>query len=300
MKHRFNIPKCGRLPGRFARPALLWSTLAAGAAPALGWTNQLQDFVSVDGCPSRYVCSDPSHLDPDLFFGYGVYGGEPGPGAAPPIPTMISGTKSDPVHGGTASASAVADYGKLGVMASASSPDDLFRVGPFAYLDTANAHAHAEFDDNLTVTGTPGAVTLVLFTAVLSGYMLPNPSVGHVELTTYVDDPNRPLIRNSFPNSTTGAAFVTARAGSTLHVHVDLTASVGASCCGPHPYTALANFLNTGRLYADVQSSGFGLVSGSSHDYASALVVPEPAPWALMLAGAVALPMMVRRSRRQA
>jgi hypothetical protein len=212
----------------------------------------------------------------------------------------ISDTKSDPTHGSTVTATAIADFGRLGAYALAFPPSGSYIVGPpghqFSYPDAASATAHAEFDDTLTVAGPTGVLTGVVFTAVLSGFILPNPSWGHVDLLTFVDNPAEPVIRNSYPNAMTGATILLRPAGSSLHLHVDLSLRVGAGSTG-FMTSAIGDFVHTARLYADVDTPGFSLVSSSGHDY-SAAAIPEPSTYLLMVAGLAVVARGTKRGYR--
>jgi hypothetical protein len=207
-------------------------------------------------------------------------------------PTAISGTVGG--TGNTASASAAADFGALHVFAAS-------HYDPGNDFNTANGNAYASFTDQLTA-GASGA-TLDVISTLEGGVSLS--ASAHSMVHLYDTSNGADLLNisgflsyNSSSQSIPMTINLIAGHNYLLYSAVEAQADT-VSPEGPHgARDAVADLSNTSKLTIDIVSGSYTTVSG--HDYSSTVAagaVPEPATWAMMIAGYGLLGAAARRRR---
>lgn len=285
---------------------LLWAT----AALLLSWVGPAQAAYRTEAVANAHiggVCCNPFQFttgpEPfhDLEQDIGV--NEPSQAVASVIDQVIDGTRpSGWLYRRQSLATAEAGAGVLKAVATAGFFADGYRT-----FESVTARAVARFDDVLRIngsgSGSADAVVAFHVSGALGGAAFTSFAMAGLSLQ------GSQLI--DFRNDTAGSAgsytcneaggSVTCQGEVTLRlpVNTDLPISgylgVIASAVGsPGRDNASAHYGHTAFVQVSLLSPGHSLSSESGHDYASA--VPEPAAWAAMLAGLLALALIRARS----
>jgi PEP-CTERM motif len=201
-----------------------------------------------------------------------------------PLPQSlsISGVGLDGL--GNGDATAVASFGRLGVVADATAV-------PAEAFPTVNAAAEASFTDNLFIAGPASLPVSLTFSLELSGECstTPGASFGHANAACGANASlgGPPTLSIGVSDTqVSSSATITWVTNAILPIVADLRA-------GGFAYNGLfdASFGDTLHVFAFSTTPGVTITSTSGHDYSPLALapVPEPETWAMLAAGLIGL-----------
>ena len=232
------------------------------------------------------------------------------PGA--PVSTALSG--SDPSSSFSTNATARADYGSLGISAAASLHNSASSENLETRTASVVANAFSHWDDQVTISGTPGTLATVRIDYVVDIHSLdtsangsaagygrislnstgqPDGKIWCLAVGSGVDNPSCGQ-SGTYTPLTVGTNLITFSmqmvVGESIHWVVDLQGDASAIRPGVFDPTAgdasaSLDALNTVESYFTVLTPGATMQWASGHDYSVPLAAAAPAPATLALLG---------------